>query len=652
MLLKAVKRCWASLWTARAIAYRARQGISAEEVALAVVVQQLVPAEVAGVLFTANPLTGSRQQSVINAAWGLGEAIVGGLVTPDTLVVNKQTGEIESSEIADKTTMTVCSLDGTREEAVPDDRRRRPALDPDRARELANLGEQIEQLYGCPMDIEWALCQGRLFILQARPITALPEPPPTLDWTLPREKGKYARASVIELLPEPLSPLFATLALPHWNLAYRRLMGEVGMSRMLPESYLVTINDYAYYDASDFGAWGMIRALPRLIPRAFDWMRSAYERWADEARPRHAAVVGAWAVRELSETSATELLEGAGQIIRSEADHYLTIQSGVLPVAYMSEAVFTRFYQKVIKRKDDPSALVFLLGFDSTPILAEKSLYDLAEWARCQSELAAYLECMTGTQLAVAYQADSSPLAGGESWNEFRRRLAEHLDRFGHAVYDLDFAKGLAADEPAPVLEALRYFLGGQARSPHERQAMAAEEREQATQFLLGRLKGLRRRWFLGLMRRAQRYAPLRENALADVGLGWPMVRRMVREVGRRLVAAGGMVDRDDVFWLTRDELKAAARAMDENRPVEDHRRVVVERRADVAAPANGDAAGRPARQGGCAFLWNRLERLDARAIGPGRGHHDQGSERQSGPSGRSGAGNSGPCRVRPDATR
>ena len=108
-VLEAVKRCWASLWTARALGYRARHGIRSEDVALAVVVQQLVPADVAGVLFTANPMTGCRDQVMINAAWGLGEAIVGGHVTPDTLTVDKPSGVLGSQKIADKNVMTVRS---------------------------------------------------------------------------------------------------------------------------------------------------------------------------------------------------------------------------------------------------------------------------------------------------------------------------------------------------------------------------------------------------------------------------------------------------------------------------------------------------------------------------------------------------------------
>ena len=106
-LLAAVKQCWASLWTGRAISYRMRQKIDPATVSLAVVVQQLVPADAAGVLFTANPVNGQRDQILINATWGLGEAIVSGQVTPDTVVVEKSTGNILSRETATKTLMTV-----------------------------------------------------------------------------------------------------------------------------------------------------------------------------------------------------------------------------------------------------------------------------------------------------------------------------------------------------------------------------------------------------------------------------------------------------------------------------------------------------------------------------------------------------------------
>jgi len=578
-VLEAVKRCWASLWTARALGYRARAGILPEDVAIAVVVQQLVAADVAGVLFTANPVTGARDLVMISAAWGLGEAIVGGHVTPDTFVVDKQTSAIRSQDIAEKSVMTVRLPEGTRDLPVPSDKRKEAALLPAQAAELARIGARIEELYGLPMDIEWALQDGRPFILQARPITALPEPRATLDWPLPCPKGRYARSSVIELLPDPLSPLFATLAVPAWNAAYRELAGALGLRRMMPERFLVTINDYAYYDTGSFGAWQMMLALPRVMWRGLGWIRRAQARWADEARPRYAAVIGDWAARDLGTTPATRLLEGAREILQAAAGHYLTIQSGILPAATMSEMVFNGFYQRIIKREGEPPALDFLLGFDSAPIRAEKSLYDLATWARTREEVAGYLTRAKSAHIVAATRSSTAPIADADGWSEFCRRFADHLDRFGHSIYDLDFAKGLAADEPAPLLEALKYFLTGQAQSPHERQSAAAATREQATQSVVARLKGLRLRWFTKLLRWAQRYAPLREDALADVGLGWPLLRRMLHEGGRRLVAAGSIAGREDVFWLTLAEAEEAARLLDANQSVPDHRLAVAQRR-------------------------------------------------------------------------
>lgn len=330
-VLETVKRCWASLWTARAIGYRIRNNIPPEDVALAVVVQQLVPADVAGILFTTNPVTGERDKMVINAAWGLGEAIVGGHVTPDTFIVNKQTTIIESQEIADKEMMTVRSPEGTHEEPVPVDKRKQSTLSPKQAIELSKLGLQIEQLYQRPMDIEWAMQSGHFFILQARPITALPEPRLALDWKLPRPKGRYWRRNVIELLPDPLSPLFATLGLPAWNHAMHHLGNSIGLDLpdFMPEQALLTINDYADLDTG-FSAKQSARyllAIPRLV-RGFS---TAQKRWAEAARPRYAAVVNTWAARDFNAISATQLLQGAREIVRLQRNTTLLFKAASCP---------------------------------------------------------------------------------------------------------------------------------------------------------------------------------------------------------------------------------------------------------------------------------------------------------------------------------
>jgi rifampicin phosphotransferase len=171
-VLEAVKRCWASLWSARAIGYRARAGVDPGDVSIAVVVQRLVPAEAAGVMFTTDPVSGARDQVVISANWGLGESVVAGDVTPDVAVVDRGTGKLASYRVGSKEVMTVPGGAGTRTTDTPPGRRVAAVLSPERAEELAGTGLAIEKLYGEPVDVEWALAGGELFVLQARPVTA------------------------------------------------------------------------------------------------------------------------------------------------------------------------------------------------------------------------------------------------------------------------------------------------------------------------------------------------------------------------------------------------------------------------------------------------------------------------------------------------
>lgn len=580
MVLDAIKRCWASLWTARAIGYRARSGIAHEEVSLAVVVQELVPADAAGILFTANPLTGERDQVMINAAWGLGEAIVSGQVTPDTVVVDKASGTITAQQIGVKEVMTVLTPDGTSEEPVPVGKRTSAVLTAVQAAQLARIGVRIEELYGQPMDIEWAFSNNRFFIVQARPITTLSKTAGLqvtrpAEWKLPQPKGKYIRASVIELLPDPLSPLFATLGLSAWNEAMKRFSLAVGMGKLV-DDMLITINGYAFYDFRYRTALMKPRVLTTVVPRL---MYTARRRWEQEAHPAYKAVVERWEAVKLSGASAAELLAGTREILNAAASYYLTIQSGILPASYLTETIFTMVYEKLLKRRADPPALTFLLGYDSTPIRAEESLYDLAQWARTQDDLSSVLQNMSGAQFASAYQTAHVDGIDEPLWSAFCQRFTDHLAQFGHAIYDLDFSKPVPADDPVALLETLKFFLSGNAPDPHARQTASKKAREQAMQTMLNRLRGPSRSLFRRLVGIAQRFAPLREDGLADVGLGWPVLRRMVREIGQLLVTSNAITMPDDVFWLTQDELLEAVIALDGGQCPANYHTPVSERR-------------------------------------------------------------------------
>ena len=169
----AVVRCWASLDGEVAVEYRRQSGLAIDDARMAVVVQQMVPADISGVAFSANPVTGALDEVVINSSWGLGESVVSGTVTPDTYTVQKSGSNVVSSQIASKARMTVSKGDGAEEVDVPRIMRDQPSMSDDQAREVARLALSLEHTEGRPVDVEWAIFDGTLYLLQCRPITTL-----------------------------------------------------------------------------------------------------------------------------------------------------------------------------------------------------------------------------------------------------------------------------------------------------------------------------------------------------------------------------------------------------------------------------------------------------------------------------------------------
>jgi rifampicin phosphotransferase len=568
-LVEAIKNCWASLWTARAMAYRARQGgVDPATVSLAVVIQRMVESEAAGVMFTANPSNGRRDQATISAAWGLGESVVSGSVMPDSIVVEKASGRVISRETADKEVMTVYIEGGTAERPVPEALHRQPVLADEAVATLSRYGATIEELYETPQDIEWALTGGEFFIVQSRPITALPEPmgdPPT-DWSVPDPKGFYVRASIVEQMPDPLSPLFADLAYGSVTRSLRKLMNELLGSDTLREGELAfpTINGYAYY-------YYKMSAILRISVKALAVLPSLYgsgkasgvKRWREYSHPRYATIVKEWESKPPEDLPAVGLLAGVRELLDAGTEYYTSVQT-IIPIAATSEMLFTGFYDRLISREGDPAGQIFLLGFDSTPIRAEKSLYDLGMWCGEHPELATAL-LDTPSDRALELLRMEEPPAGMDErvWDDWRLRFQTHLDSYGYAVYNLDFVNPVPADDPAPLFDTLKFYLRGEGQNPHERQRRMVRRREEATRAVLERLDPARGRLIGRLLRRAQDAAPVREDALADTGLAWPVMRRMLLELGGRLFEAGAVEKPADVFWLRRQELEDMASSLD-----------------------------------------------------------------------------------------
>ncbi|HEY2942623.1 MAG TPA: PEP/pyruvate-binding domain-containing protein, partial [Vicinamibacteria bacterium] len=222
-LLEMIRHCWASLFSPEAVSYRSTHGIAHSSVFMAVIVQEMVHAEISGVTFTANPVSGDRGEIVIESSWGMGAAIVDGRVTPDRYVVARDGLRIREQRVADKRFMVPSHLDQARSERlvdVPHAMRRRETLQADQVSTVASWSLRCEQRFGDPQDVEWAIAGRRFYLLQSRPITTLRSGDP--DSAI---EGQYVLFKPLaENFTEPLAPLSAELVLSAMPKAFGRLI--------------------------------------------------------------------------------------------------------------------------------------------------------------------------------------------------------------------------------------------------------------------------------------------------------------------------------------------------------------------------------------------------------------------------------------------
>jgi pyruvate,water dikinase len=562
-LLDAIRRCWASLWTARALAYRHRLGIDQLAVAMAVVVQRMVPAEVAGVLFTANPATGDRSEIVVNASFGLGEAVVSGQVTPDSYVVDKAGLAVMSATLGSKALMIVADAEtghGTTARPVPEDRRNVPALAEPLLRELATLGVQAERHFGgVPQDVEWAVADGRCWLLQSRPITGLP-PAPLRDvtWEPPLPGSKWIRRQVVEHMPEPLSPLFDELYL-HEGLdaAADLVVAALGipgyLDLIIGRPLFATINGFAYQRADVKVTWSSVRFLIRAMAQAMPTLfRDAVPAWRDRELPAYQATIARWKARDPAGLSDQELLAGVRELAAADARYWFAAALAI-GAAKVTDGLLDGFLGKAAPGRGLTSGR-FLQALSAGGLASEAALERIADLVRESAELGSLVANTPPERLREALGA--SP-AGGP----VLEALDAYFERFGHLIYSLDFAVPTQVDDPRPVLVTLRALARRPGRDADLRLSELARQRDALTRETARSFDPVRRRLFRLLLGWARRYAPYREAALFYVGAAWPTLRRLAHELGRRLVERGALDAPDDVFYLQSAELEAASAA-------------------------------------------------------------------------------------------
>ncbi len=585
-VLDAVRKCWASLWTGRAIAYRLRQGISSDRVALAVVVQTLVPAEAAGVLFTANPLNGRRDESVINASWGLGEAIVGGLVTPDTIIADKTTGRVKQIQVADKAVMTVRTERGTVEQPVAESKRNERVLDDAAVAGLAALGRRIEAFYGAPQDIEWALTpssapgeSGEIQIVQARPVTTLfPLPTP-----LPApEDGLHAYVCVnvvLQGITEPFTPMgieifrmsYAgmlddltgkrTAAYPAWakqaagrmfvditallrgsrigmRLAERFASKDPVAARLLAQ--IVAANAGEFLGKARLKLpWPMFfTVLPNLLGPA---ILGAFAPQA--ARKKLQAKGDAWILP--AEERARSLTGIADRLRFVEVVSRKLFWTVFYEVAYCSAG-----YRAV---ETVPELLRKWLGEDTLarPVLQALPHNPTTEMGQELLRIARTLQ-----------REHATPTIDHPSVREF-------LQRYGHrAIREIDTGLPRWSEDPAYILEMLAVYVAqDNLEAKIEQFRVAQEEAAVAVVRIVEEVRrrkgGFCARKIARQLRCLREIGGMRELPKFDMVRCFALFRRVLLAVGQELVAQGRLDRADDVFYLTFAEIQGDANLRD-----------------------------------------------------------------------------------------
>jgi phosphohistidine swiveling domain-containing protein len=542
-LLDAVRRCWASLWTDRAIAYRERLGIDQQTVKLAVVVQQMVPAEVAGVMFTANPITGARDEIVIDASPGLGEAVVSGQVTPDRFVLRKRWwGWSIVERRPGKREVVIRARSGGGTEHLEGSGAVDVPAPPDRAlRRLAHLGAAIERHFGGPQDVEWAWANGKVSILQARPITALPEPAPR-----PSRPMQLWAGILTELLPDRPYPLEVTTWGPQLLVSaalapmFRILGVAVRLDRSIVEEDGVVVRFTGRFPFRPTP--GILLAPLRLLrlARRYDPAHWQTDPLLLEIQTR----VRALEARDLRALSWAGLLDTVHEALE------LPCLVGELRIRYLlprMPAVGGLRLMLTLLGAGDRFGVLLFTGLETRTLEANRALEALAARIRFDPALADAFARHEAGELWTALEAQP---AGHAFLTQLRAFLAEYGHREVGAT--LQISQSTWKDAPEVVLGILKGLAAAPPR--FERPAWEAARDELLAHPLL-RIPPLRSA-FLGLLAEARWFPQIREDTRFYATLILPVLWRTLLEFGRRLAGVGVLDVPEDVFHLKLDELE------------------------------------------------------------------------------------------------
>ncbi|WP_277554047.1 PEP/pyruvate-binding domain-containing protein [Halobaculum limi] len=618
-IVDSVRDCVASLYTDRAVAYRARSGIAHSDVEMAVVVQEMVDADAAGVLFTADPETGKRTVATVDATYGLGDTVVAGEVRADHARVARDTGEILAYDVGEKATELRLSQDGTAAVEPSTDRRESRVLTDDQLRTLVDLGGRVEALFDVPQDIEWALVDDEFVLLQSRPITSLvslPVPRPDDD-----RLHVYLSLGHGQAMTDAMPPL----ALDVWEAVYGEVLnGFTGVDR----HWITRSEGRAYMDITPFLGLRRTRAgVVETIEAVNKSAAEGTERLLVERRDEFSIGLSLATLPNLLRTTTrvlpliTRLLwEGVAPFIRgsggidefvAELDEWASAQSLALldtdEPAALVDNVFTGFSPEFVAEVS-PKSMRVVIGPLAGSVLerlvpgADTTTVEAAARGN-EAEVGTRMTLALGDIADVARETPTveQAILDGQSYEEIRatdgsepfvEAFEAFIDEFGHrAVGEFDISRPRWRDDPSGPLGIVRGNLRGEEPGAHRTRLRARKREAQAAIDELdasagrGLLGPIRRPLVRHLLRTYRSHIHLRDepkHAIAYVFAAW---HTALQQAGEHLVDEGVLDDPDDVWFLREDELRSLVADADAAVPDIAARKREHERHSRIDAP-------------------------------------------------------------------
>lgn len=571
-LLAAVKACWASLWTARAITYRLKQNIAPDEVSLAVVVQEQIASDASGVAFSLNPNNNDYDEAVINSNFGLGESVVSGQVTPDNFVVDRVTNTIVQKQISTKMYVLTGKAGGGIEKYAPADPQS-PSLTDAQAVAVAALASKVEQHYAMPMDIEWAYAGGDLYLLQARPITTY-VPLPEIMITAPGAE-KYLYLDLI-VLTQGFQESLSVLGNELWGEMLETIKGDVGLFDRGMEGAVLNIEGRQYIHVSNvMKGLGMRTAtslwktydtptrniiesidlstyLPVQTPepmRGLMWKTMKYSGRMGIGMLRGLSNQGK-AEKQYNEMFAADVVSSKQLVtqdipFRQLVDQYLDLFNKQMDasMAVLGPALLAQMRLKRLFKEDDVEDLLVALNIDLNGNPTSEMghlMFALAKYPEVQ-------ETATGEEFA-------RKLTNQEFSPEFQQAYDEYMDGFGcRGIREIDIAT------QRPYENVPEFFQQLKALDIHnDMLAKSVQRRQDAYDTLLalaaekGKAKALKK------LTASQRNMGYREKPKYFFIVTLDLMRQRAMQLGKQFVAQGRLDEATQVFDLNVDQLTQA----------------------------------------------------------------------------------------------